>query len=86
MIGDGLRRGNRLVLLLDGGSTVVDDNYGRAELPRDLDKGDAVDVELNLKAPGKPGAYTIELDMVNEGSRWFAEQGSQTARVSLEVR
>ena len=71
--------------LLDGGSTVVDDNYGRAELPRDLERGDAVDVELNLKAPGKPGSYTIELDMVNEGTCWFAEQGSQTAAVRLEI-
>lgn len=71
--------------LLDGRSVVVDDDYGRAELPRDVERGDAVDVEMNLKAPGKPGSYTIELDMVNEGTCWFAEQGSQTATVNLEV-
>ena len=71
--------------LLDTESAVVDDDYGRAELPRDVAKGDAVDVELQLKAPGKPGAYTMELDMVNEGTCWFAEQGSPIAAVGLEV-
>ena len=72
--------------LLDNESLVVDDDYGRAALPRDVAKGDAVDVELQLEAPDKAGVYTIELDMVNEGICWFAQQGSHTARVNLEVR
>ena len=63
----------------------MENDYGRAELPRDLVKGDTVDVELNLKAPPEPGAYTIELDMVNEGMSWFAQKGSPVATVSLDV-
>ncbi len=71
--------------LLNDESAEVENDYGRAELPRDLVKGDAVDVELNLKAPPEPGVYTIELDMVNEGMCWFAQKGSPVATVILEV-
>lgn len=71
--------------LLNGDRADVAHDYGRAELPRDLVQGDAVDVELNLKAPSEPGIYTVELDMVNEGMCWFAQKGSPVATVILEV-
>jgi len=71
--------------LLNGNLTVVDHDYGRAELPRDVAKGDEVDVEMRIDAPREPGDYTIELDMVNEGMCWFAQRGSEVANVHLEV-
>ncbi len=71
--------------LRGGGSTVVDNDYGRAELPRDVAQGDVVDVEMRLTAPTEAGSYTIDLDMVNEGICWFAQQGSKSAAVALEV-
>lgn len=71
--------------LVGGERAVVNHDYGRADLPRDIAKGDEVVVEMSLVAPSEPGSYTIELDMVNEGMCWFAQQGSQTAQVSLDV-
>lgn len=72
--------------LLNGDAAVVDNDYGRAELPRDVGQGDVVDVEMVATAPKKPGSYTLELDMVDEGICWFAQQGSRVARVALDVR
>lgn len=71
--------------LLNGERTVAQD-YARAELPRDVVQGDEVDLEMSLEAPRERGSYIIELDMVNEGMCWFAQQGSETATVELEIR
>ena len=26
---------------------------------------------MNVKVPGRPGKYSLELDMVDDGVRWF---------------
>jgi len=64
---------------------MLDHDYGRAELPRDIEKGDRASVELSLRAPSEPGSYIVRLDMVNEGTCWFAQRGSPEADVSMEV-
>jgi len=71
--------------LLSGERTVLNPDYGRAMLPRDVGQGDVVNIEIDLTAPDEPGSYTIELDMVNEGMCWFGQQGSAVAAVSLNV-
>jgi SAM-dependent methyltransferase len=71
--------------LLDGERAVVNNDYGRAELPTDVAQGDVVEVEMRLTAPEEAGRYTVELDMVDEGICWFAQQGSKTAMATLEV-
>ena len=45
--------------------------------------------EMTLRAGGdelKDGAYAVRLDMVNEGVCWFAQTGSPTPDVTLDVR
>ncbi len=71
--------------LLNGECGLVDRDYARVALPRDVAKGDVVEVDMLITAPDETGSYTVELDMVNEGMCWFAQQGSKTASVTLEV-
>ena len=54
-------------------------------MPRLLEPGDAGVFDLELTAPEEAGRYIIELDMVEEGVTWFADQGSQTLRVPVQV-
>lgn len=71
--------------LTDDGSVIVTLDGGRAAMPRLLEPGDAGVFDLELTAPEKAGRYIIELDMVEEGVTWFADQGSQTLRVPVQV-
>jgi len=59
---------------------------GRARLPRDLKPGESVDVTLDVTAPAAPGSYLLDVDLVQERICWFAERGSRTGRVPVEVR
>ena len=67
-----------------GKVAVMDD--ARAALPTQLDPGDTVELELTVTAPARPGRYILQLDLVQEGVRWFAQRGSPTCRSPLEVR
>ena len=57
----------------------------RAELPHDLAPGESVEVPFVCRAPAKPGRYVLELDMVQEGVRWFESAGSAPAAVRVQV-
>lgn len=63
----------------------VDFDWYRAELPGDLDPEESVRLDLELPPLTEPGLYRVELDLVVEGVTWFAERGSKTATVELEV-
>jgi hypothetical protein len=71
--------------LLSGDGISLVNDYGRAEIPGDLQQGDKADIELEMTAPEEPGVYVIRLDMVNEGICWFAQHGSPVTDVPLEV-
>ena len=62
-----------------GHPIAIDD--GRAPLPRDVPPGETVECTLEVRPPRRPGAYILELDMVQEGVAWFAEKGSPVRRV-----
>ena len=66
-----------------GGPAIQD--YGRAELPRDLSTGDSVDVTIELRAPDAAGTYQVELDMVREGVAWFSSREPSSVTVPLTV-
>jgi tRNA (mo5U34)-methyltransferase len=55
-------------------------DYARADLPRDLVPGEAVEVELKARAPELTGDYIIEFDMLAEYIFWFEDLGSGTLR------
>jgi tRNA (mo5U34)-methyltransferase len=63
----------------------VDWDYGRARLPRDVEPGDTVDLELDVRLPDTPGRYIVEFDMVAEHVTWFEDHGSGTLRHEIVV-
>lgn len=77
----GLRLGNHWYA--DGRMTVRDD--GRTPLPAELAPGASVDLRLTVTAPREPGRYLLELDMVHELVTWWADAGSPTVHVVVDV-
>ena len=60
-------------------------DYGRAHLPRTLEPGGTVTLELTVRAPAAPGRYIVEFDMVAEHITWFEDHGAGTLRHELLV-
>ena len=71
--------------LTESGARVVIDD-ARAQLSKDLPPGNEEQVTLRVTAPEEPGAYQMELDMVEEGVAWFKQRGSETAIFPVSVR
>jgi len=46
----------------------------RTFLPKDLNPSDSLELSAVLKAPDKPGKYTIRFDMVQEAVAWFGHK------------
>jgi SAM-dependent methyltransferase len=67
----------------DGASFIQD--YGRADLPRDLAPGASAVITIELRSPSEPGDYQVELDMVRERIAWFSSREPSSATVSLTV-
>jgi hypothetical protein len=67
------------------GQKLITDMDGRYGLPRDLKPGEETNVPLVITAPGEPGDYILELDLVQEQVAWFHDKGSGTARVKIRV-
>lgn len=42
-------------------------------------------VLLTTRAPGQPGTYACEIDLVHEGVTWFGHRGSPTLRFTIDV-
>jgi SAM-dependent methyltransferase len=58
--------------------------YARASLPRELEPGQETDVTAELPPLGR-GSYILELDCVANQVAWFAQLGSPALRVAFEV-
>jgi hypothetical protein len=61
-------------------------DYARAKLPRDIEPGDSVEIEMQTVAPDETGDYIIEFDLVAEHVAWFEDFGSGTFRHALKVK
>jgi SAM-dependent methyltransferase len=57
----------------------------RTALPHDVSPGETATMGMPVEAPDAPGTYVLELDMVQENVRWFAEAGSKPARIRVRV-
>jgi hypothetical protein len=68
----------------ENGDLVVWDGF-RTELPNVLAPGDSLQLPVWFFAPGRPGTYTLEIDVVQEDITWFAQKGSTLLRASVEV-
>ena len=55
---------------------VLDFDWHRAELDRDIDPGGRLTARLALPPLGRPGTYDLHFDLVIEGFTWFAAQGA----------
>jgi hypothetical protein len=59
---------------LDGEGHPVDIEGRRTALPRDLRPGESLDLEQSVQAPGEPGSYVLEIDLVRERVSWFSRK------------
>ncbi|HEY0455673.1 MAG TPA: methyltransferase domain-containing protein, partial [Verrucomicrobiae bacterium] len=66
------------------GRTIVHDD-ARTSIPAAVLPGQSVDLALSVTVPGKPGKYILELDLVQEHVCWFAQHGSKSTRLEIEV-
>ena len=64
------------------GQMVVFDG-ARTPLPYDLKPGESVTLKATIYPPELPGAYVLEITLVQEGVAWFPENGG--AKLSLPV-
>jgi hypothetical protein len=82
--------GRRLVNLgaqlcsVDG--RLLDLDYARSHLPRDLEGGGTVEIPIEITAPTEAGDYQLKFDLVNEGIDWFEKCGSPTTTHPLIVQ
>jgi len=60
-------------------------NDGRSPLRGRLSPGQATTIPLLVTAPAKPGRYRLELDLVQEGIRWFKNAGSTSLLIPIRV-
>jgi SAM-dependent methyltransferase len=64
---------------------LIDFDWYRLDLPRDVPPGDRVVLETILPIIEAPGDYLVVFDLVIEGLTWFADRGSAPATLSMRV-
>jgi len=66
------------------GRVVVADGL-RTRLPRAIAPGATATVAFRIEAPGSPGDYILEIDLVEESVSWFTEAGVPGLRVRTQI-
>ena len=64
---------------------LVEFDWYRVDLPREVAPGGTLEVDALLPAPTGPGEYLVLVDLVVEGLAWFADRGSSSAVVRWTV-
>jgi O-antigen biosynthesis protein len=70
---------------LDTQGRTVDFEGLRALLPTSLGPGESIEIELQVEPPPRAGAYTLALDLVEEGVGWFSLQGVAPLTLAIDV-
>ena len=70
---------------LDRDGVLVTNMDGRYGIQEEVPPGAEVELPLLVTAPGKPGDYILELDMLQEQVGFFKDHGSQPLRVNIKV-
>jgi SAM-dependent methyltransferase len=70
----------------DGTRALVDFDWWRQALPRDVAPGETVTLHAELPALRAAGAYIVSVDLVIEQVAWFADFGGEPATLRIEVR
>jgi hypothetical protein len=58
---------------------------GRASLKYDVGPGRTYEFRVQISSPPEPGDYTLQLDMVSEHVTWFAQQGHEALKLTVEL-
>lgn len=66
--------------------TPIQDYGPRVELPRPVNPGESVTLTATVTAPGSPGRYRLQFDLVQELVRWFESRGMPTLIARINVR
>jgi hypothetical protein len=62
---------------------VVDRDWHRASLERDVAPRESATLHLDLPPIGSPGRYLMRFDLVIEGVMWLADRGTRPAELLL---
>ena len=73
------------VQLLDDGRRLIDRDYARQPIARDVPSGHTISTDVRFKAPAAPGWYFLKVDLVSEGVSWFEAHGSAPTLHHLHV-
>ncbi len=71
--------------LFGSAENLLEEGWSRWPLVGNLEPGAEATLRASAVAPVAPGRYRIQLDLLNVGRYWFAEMGSRTAEIDLEV-
>jgi 2-polyprenyl-3-methyl-5-hydroxy-6-metoxy-1,4-benzoquinol methylase len=80
-----VRASYHLYRLDDGANTTITFDNARSPLPAELGPGEKTTTMLTITAPGEPGDYAAEIDLVQEYVSWFASKGMQPVTVRFSV-
>ena len=64
---------------------VINGADGRSVMKNDLAPGAEIEMQMVVTAPGTPGEYTLEIDMVHEEVTWFYERGATPLHLHVRV-
>ena len=68
----------------EAGRYVVYDGL-RSSLPQDVVPQQTVEITGKLTVPGKPGCFTLEFSLLQEGVAWFDEKGVTPLRLQVSL-
>lgn len=71
--------------LADSTGKILDKEYARAALPKDISPGEEISMTIALKAPVEPGKYELKMDLVDELIDWFETRQSPPLLLAIEV-
>jgi hypothetical protein len=64
---------------------ILSDHHYVKNLPYDIEPGDTVGLLFELTTPTIPGVYSIEFDLTQEGTGWFADHGSELSISKVQI-
>jgi SAM-dependent methyltransferase len=71
------------VQLLSAERKVIDLEFSRARLDRDVDPDSRIEIDVALTLPNADASYVLKIDLVDEGICWFEDAGSKPIYVQV---
>lgn len=64
---------------------LISDYSGRVDLPVPVRPGDSITLPVEVSLPEQPGAYSLQIDLVQELVAWFEKRGADRLLVPVTV-